>query len=98
MAAWLKGYKRVRMLPRLWIETIWLVASREPLELTRTVQLHPGLNIIWAKEPDAEDAPGLSSAGHGVGKTSLCLLMRYVLGDDAPAISALREKAAGAIA
>jgi hypothetical protein len=96
MAAWLNGYEPVRKLPRLWIETIWLVESREPLKLTRTVDLHPGLNIVWAKESDDENATGLVSAGHGVGKTSLCLLTRFLLGDEAPAISSLREKAVGA--
>lgn len=91
---WLEGYEAVRRRPRMWIETLWLVESREPLCLTRTVELHPGLNIVWAREPTSTEASGLASAGHGVGKTSLCLLMRYVLGDDAPAISTLREKAA----
>jgi hypothetical protein len=95
MTSWLHGYEPVRKLPRLWVETVWLVESREPLVVTRAIGLHPGLNIIWAKEPVSTEAPGLSSAGHGVGKTSLCLLMRYVLGDDAPSISLLREKAVG---
>lgn len=94
MTGWLDGYEPIRKLPRLWVETVWLVESREPLMLTRAIELHPGLNIVWAKEPASTESPGLASAGHGVGKTSLCLLMRYVLGDDAPAIATLREKAA----
>lgn len=95
MASWLKERKPVRTQPRLWVETIWLVESREPLVFTRTIELHAGLNIVWAKESASNDASGLASAGHGVGKTSLCLLLRYVLGDDAPAIATLRSKAAG---
>ena len=95
MSTWLKGCKAVRTQPRLWVETMWLVESREPLVFTRTIDLHAGLNIVWAKESASNDASGLASAGHGVGKTSLCLLLRYVLGDDAPAISTLRSKAAG---
>jgi hypothetical protein len=95
MATWLKAYERVRAQPRLWVETMWLVESREPLVFTRTIDLHVGLNIVWAKESASSEASGLSSAGHGVGKTSLCLLLRYVLGDDAPAIATLRGKAAG---
>lgn len=95
MTHWLKEYEPVRKHPRLWVETVWLVESREPLMLTRVIGLHPGLNIVWAKESASSESPGLTSAGHGVGKTSLCLLMRYVLGDDAPAIATLREKAAG---
>ena len=98
MQAWLGNFQAVRTLPRLWVQTVWLLESREPLVVTRTVALHPGLNIVWAREPVAPAASGLASAGHGVGKTSLCLLLRYLLGDDAPAIAALREKAAGSFA
>lgn len=95
MASWLKDFFPVRARPRLWVETLWLVESREPLIFTRTIDLHPGLNIVWAKESAPSEASGLASAGHGVGKTSLCLLLRYVLGDEAPAIATLRAKAAG---
>lgn len=95
MATWLKERKPVRIQPRLWVETLWLVESREPLVFTRTIELHAGLNIVWAKESASINASGLASAGHGVGKTSLCLLLRYVLSDDAPAIATLRSKAAG---
>lgn len=95
MSTWLKASKPFRTQPRLWVETMWLVESREPLVLTRTIDLHAGLNIVWARESASNDAAGLASAGHGVGKTSLCMLLRYVLGDDAPAIAALRSKAAG---
>lgn len=95
MSTWLKGFRPVRKQPRLWVEMMWLVESREPLVVTRTIDLHAGLNIVWAKESASNDASGLASAGHGVGKTSLCLLLRYVLGDDAPAIATLRSKAAG---
>lgn len=95
MASWLKDFHPVRVQPRLWVETLWLVESREPLVFTRTIDLHPGLNIVWAKESSPSEASGLASAGHGVGKTSLCLLLRYVLGDEAPAIATLRAKAAG---
>ena len=98
MQAWLSNFQAVRSLPRLWVQTVWLLESREPLVITRPITLHPGLNIVWAREPAAPAAGGLASAGHGVGKTSLCLLLRYLLGDDAPAVAALREKAAGSFA
>ncbi|WP_042590456.1 hypothetical protein [Ralstonia solanacearum] len=96
MTSWLSDFPAARRLPRLWVETVWLLESREPLELVRTIELHPGLNIVWARETDSAEASGLASAGHGVGKTSLCLLLRYVLGDDASAINMLREKASAA--
>lgn len=93
MASWLQPFSTRRASPRLWIERLWLLESREPLAVVRIVDLHPGLNIVWAREPDSSTASGLASAGHGVGKTSLCLLLRYCLGDEAPSISALRDKA-----
>lgn len=93
MAQWLEAFPQVRPAPRLWVETVWLLESREPLAVTRAIPLKQGLNIVWAKESGLAASPGLRSAGHGVGKTSLCLLLRHVLGDDAPAVGALREKA-----
>ncbi len=92
-ASWLPANSTPRSFPRLWIERLWLLESKEPLAVVRTIDLHPGLNIVWAREPESEVASGLASAGHGVGKTSLCLLFRYCLGDEAPSISSLREKA-----
>lgn len=94
MATWLHAHSAIRELPRLWVERVWLLESREPLNIVRTVELRPGVNVVWAREPDSEVGSGLASAGHGVGKTSFCLLLRYLLGDDATAINALREKAA----
>ncbi len=94
MGSWLETYAPTRKLPRLWVERFWLIESKEPLSIVRKIDLRPGLNIIWAKEPESDDASGLASAGHGVGKTSLCLLLRYCLGDDATSITTLREKAA----
>lgn len=93
MAQWLEAFPQVRPVPRLWVETVWLLESREPFAVTRTIPLRQGLNIVWAKESGTTASPGLRNAGHGVGKTSLCLLLRYALGDDAPAVGALREKA-----
>ena len=93
MEKWLQGRSPARPLPRLWVERVWLLESKEPLAIIRTVDLHPGVNVVWAKEPDSTESSGIASAGHGVGKTSLCLLLRYCLGDDAPSITLLRDKA-----
>lgn len=94
MATWLKDYPAIRALPRLWVQRVWLLESREPLTVVRDVALRPGVNVVWAKEPESAAGSGLANAGHGVGKTSFCLLLRYLLGDEATAISTLREKAA----
>lgn len=94
MATWLHARPAIRELPRLWVERVWLLESREPLTITREVELRPGVNVVWAREPESEVGSGLASAGHGVGKTSFCLMLRYLLGDEATAITVLREKAA----
>lgn len=94
MATWLSAFSGVRAQPRLWVERVWLLESREPLKVIREIGLRPGVNVVWAREPETNGGSGLSSAGHGVGKTSFCLLLRYLLGDEATAITVLREKAA----
>jgi hypothetical protein len=96
MGSWLAGYKAARQSPRLWIEDVWLLDSVEPLCITRSLKLRQGLNVVWAREPECDIASGLASAGHGVGKTSLCYLLRHCLGDEAPSFSVLCDKAAGA--
>ncbi|NMG42287.1 hypothetical protein GPA22_00860 [Aromatoleum toluvorans] len=93
MTDWLRDHQANRTQPRLWVERLWLLESREPLVVVRTVNLRPGVNVVWAREPETDAASGLASAGHSVGKTSFCLLLRYCLGDEAPSINALREKA-----
>ena len=90
----LQNLQAVRPLPRLWVERVWILESREPMRCVRKIALRPGVNVVWAREPEGDSGSGVASAGHGVGKTSFCLLLRYVLGDDASAISALRVKAA----
>jgi hypothetical protein len=94
MTTWLHAHPAIRELPRLWVERVWLLESREPLTITRAVDLRPGVNVVWAREPESDAGSGLASAGHGVGKTSFCLLLRHLLGDDATAINVLRERAA----
>lgn len=96
MSNWLFGYPAARQSPRLWVEQVWLVDSLVPLVITRSIEFRQGLNVVWAKEPDTDDDSGLASAGHGVGKTSLCYLIRHCLGDEAPSIATLCDKAVGA--
>ncbi len=78
--------------PRLWIRR--LVIWNEPGVILREVSLRPGLNIIWA--PDPADRPGGSeqhaAPGHGSGKTLLCRVLRYCLGEDRFAAHEQREK------
>ena len=68
--------------PRLWVRrfAIW----SEPGVILREIHLRPGLNIIWAPDPaDQAVVPyGDMTLGHGSGKTLLCRLLRYCLGED----------------
>lgn len=75
--------------PKLWIECLRLYKSVEHKDLMREVTLRKGLNIIWAKEPEEISLQRELSAGHGVGKTSFCLLLRYCLGDSATSVKEL---------
>jgi uncharacterized protein YydD (DUF2326 family) len=62
--------------PRLWIRRLSLYASTDPLKLIRTVSFERGLNLVVGVEVE-----GIITGGHSVGKSSLCRLLRYGLGD-----------------
>lgn len=74
--------------PRLWIRrlVIWERLGDEPL---RDIPLRPGLNIVWT--------PDDSGIGHGGGKTLLCRLLRYCLGEDQFAPEEQRERISKAL-
>jgi hypothetical protein len=77
--------------PRLWIRRI--VLWSEPGTIIRDIPLRRGLNIVWSPDPGAESAElGTSSgSGHGAGKTLLCRLLRYCLGEDSFANAEQRD-------
>ncbi|HEK0076317.1 TPA: chromosome partitioning protein ParA [Pseudomonas aeruginosa] len=60
--------------PRLWVETLWLLDSLTAQQPLREIPLRRGLNLIVSP-------PGTGSAGHCVGKTAFCQLLRFVLDD-----------------
>jgi hypothetical protein len=60
--------------PRLWVETLWLLDTLTANEPLREIPLRRGVNLIVSP-------PGTGSAGHGVGKTVFCQLLRFVLDD-----------------
>ncbi|MEW8333358.1 MAG: hypothetical protein AB2692_20665 [Candidatus Thiodiazotropha sp.] len=68
--------------PRLWVRC--LVIWSEPGVILRKISLRPGLNIIWSPDPAEQTGTreGISSLGHGSGKTLFCRLLRYCLGED----------------
>jgi hypothetical protein len=70
-----------RTAPRFWIRR--LVIWSAPGVIIREIPLRPGLNIVWSPDPaDRREATGSDTAlGHGSGKTLLCRLLRYLLGE-----------------
>jgi hypothetical protein len=62
--------------PRLWVRR--LIIWSKPGEIVREIPFRPGLNIIWSPDTGVNGV----GMGHGGGKTSLCRLLRYCLGED----------------
>jgi hypothetical protein len=81
-----------RQAPRLWFKKLSIFSEPDTANIIRSVPFRRGLNVVWAKEPAAGSAVGLHAAGHGVGKTSLCLLLRHCLGDPSKAVTELRDE------
>lgn len=68
-----------RTLPTVWFRRVVISdgVNEKPL---RSVQLRPGLNIVWGQEtPETENKP--FQPGHGLGKTTFCRLLRFCLGE-----------------
>ena len=65
-----------RNAPRLWIRRLSIYETAEPLTLIREAPFKKGLNIIVGLEKE-----NVALGGHSVGKTSLCRLIRYCLGE-----------------
>lgn len=82
--------------PCFWVERLLITRSIDPLNVIRDVKLRPGLNIVWAKEPSSvAKLTSTQRAGHGVGKSTFTLMLRWLLGDDGKAVKAMRHQLAG---
>lgn len=85
--------------PRLWFRrfVIWPEPGAHPIQ---DCAFGPGLNIIWSPDPadhgagDGDEPP--TGPGHGAGKTLVCRLLRYCLGEPQFASDALRSKMSSA--
>lgn len=69
--------------PRTWIRR--LVVWETPEKIIRDIKLTRGLNIVWSPDTGATSkrkGKRRRGSGHGVGKTLLCRLIRYCLGED----------------
>jgi len=79
--------------PRLWVERLAIFGEPDADHCLRSVAFRRGINVVWAREPDEKSTyAGIHAAGHGVGKSSLCLLLRYCLGDKSKSIDELRDE------
>lgn len=85
--------------PRLWFRrfVLWPEPGAQPIQ---DLAFGPGLNIIWSPDPtdrsvnDRDQPP--PGPGHGAGKTLVCRLLRYCLGEPNFASDILRRKISGA--
>ncbi len=70
--------------PLFWFRKFCILSkfSPNPEDVVREINFHPGLNIVWSKAADvtADDAQS-RTAGHASGKTTLCRLLRGLLGE-----------------
>jgi hypothetical protein len=72
---------------RLWVRR--MVIWREPGAIIRSIDLKPGLNVVWSPDPGSAQAGPI---GHGAGKTMFCRLLRYCLGEDSFAPEGQRHR------
>jgi 5-methylcytosine-specific restriction protein B len=75
--------------PRLWVRRLAIWSEPEK-PVVRDIHLKKGLNIIWSPDPRTKDV----AMGHGGGKTTLCRLFRYCLGEDSFASDTQRRRIA----
>lgn len=82
--------------PRVWIRR--LVIWSTPDKIVQDIRFNRGLNIVWSPDSGNTKAKGKSKqkrrrgSGHGAGKTLLCRLIRYCLGEDTFAGKELEEE------
>jgi len=96
MEALIQHLASKKSMSHLWVERLTIFREPDLESCIRTIEFRRGINLIWAKEPPVGSAyAGIHAAGHGVGKTSLCLLLRYCLGDNAKSVYDLREELFG---
>jgi hypothetical protein len=67
-----------RTRPLVWVKQIVLYETLEPLAEIRRIGFTTGLNIIQGEASESDDP---FESGHGIGKTTVCRLIRYCLGE-----------------
>ena len=84
----------VRSAPRLWVKrlALWKTPSEEPI---RDIAFRRGLNIVLAPDGEGYTANRDEDMGHGAGKSLLCRLLRYALGEKHPGTKTVRDSISG---
>ena len=70
--------------PAIWVAKLAVYRAWPPSKdtlLRQVIELHRGLNILRAQQNGSTDEAS-RLAGHGAGKTTFCLLVRFVLGEE----------------
>ena len=70
--------------PLFWFRKFRILSKFSPAQedIVREIVFHPGLNIVWSKAADtATDDAKTRTAGHASGKSTLCCLLRGLLGE-----------------
>lgn len=78
--------------PSVWLRR--LVIWSKPGEMLREVTFRRGLNVVWSPDPGTRGAaPGVEEeSGHAAGKSLLCRLVRFCLGEATFADADLRDR------
>ena len=83
--------------PMLWVRRLQVLRDLQPGDehVIRDVELRRGLNIVWAPPEAPSNGNALfrsGVAGHTAGKTTLCRLLRYALGEGTFASDTTRRR------
>lgn len=85
-----------RQAPAFWVKRLVIVRDLSTdAEVIRDIALRPGLNIVWTPPVEANQERPLFQngiAGHTAGKTTLCRLLRHVLGEQGLLSEGTRRK------
>lgn len=69
--------------PLFWIKEMRVLSKMDASSdsLIRIVKFRKGLNVVWSPPTDTEPSADQRLSGHASGKTTLCRMIRYVLGE-----------------
>jgi hypothetical protein len=83
--------KLSRCNPAIWVRKLSVWSAWPPSKDTKMqfIELHRGLNILWAESKDDPKQPRIS--GHSAGKTTFCRFLRFILDEKHPGTVEFRQ-------